>query len=119
MNASPAELDEEPVGPEQLTKYQLELLYELGAEGKEYGLGIMESLEQYYDESLNHGRHYPNLTEMADLGLVDKTEADGRTNNYALTKRGKRLIRRDLQRRINAASRFVDPGELADDGGEE
>ena len=41
---------------------------------------------------INHGRLYPNLNELAEMGLVEKGSADDRTNSYGLTERGHREI---------------------------
>ncbi|ELZ20434.1 PadR family transcriptional regulator [Natrinema limicola JCM 13563] len=35
-----------------------------------YGLAIKRELEDYYGTEVNHGRLYPNLDELVDLGLV-------------------------------------------------
>lgn len=89
----------------ELTRYQMEVLYTLAVkhDQSEYGLGIMEDLEAYYGESLNHGRHYPNLDELVDAGYLDKSEKDKRTNEYTLTEAGERLVERDAEQRQAAA----------------
>jgi DNA-binding PadR family transcriptional regulator len=37
---------------------------------------------------VNHGRLYPNLDDLVEMGLVEKSELDKRTNQYALTDEG-------------------------------
>jgi DNA-binding PadR family transcriptional regulator len=59
----------------------------LGEEPR-YGLAIKRELEEYYDDEVNHGRLYPNLDNLVEMGLVEKSELDKRTNQYALTDDG-------------------------------
>jgi len=98
-----------------LTTFQTEILYALARDGPLYGLAIKERLEERYGERVNHGRLYPNLDDLIEDGLIDKSQRDRRTNEYALTGDAKDLLRRDAQRRYNAAdslgSRF---GGVAD-----
>ncbi len=56
-----------------------------------YGLAISRELENQHDE-VNHGRLYPNLDDLVDVGLVEKGEIDRRTNNYTLTPSGRALL---------------------------
>ncbi|USZ78744.1 PadR family transcriptional regulator (plasmid) [Halorussus vallis] len=60
--------------------------------GSRYGLGIKADLEEYYDEEVNHGRLYPNLDALVDAGLLEKSQLDRRTNEYALTADAKRVL---------------------------
>jgi DNA-binding PadR family transcriptional regulator len=78
-----------------LTKFQtriLQILYD----NPDYGLGVKRSLEAYYGEEINHGRLYPNLDTLVNKDLVAKSERDRRTNEYALTTRGERVVDIDL-----------------------
>ena len=61
--------------------------------GKVKGLDVKAHLEDRYSYDVRHGRLYPNLDELVDLGMVLKRELDGRSNNYALTDRGVRELR--------------------------
>lgn len=71
----------------ELTAFQQNVLTIL-AEEPRYGLAIKRELETYYDAEVNHGRLYPNLDDLVEMGLVDKSELDKRTNQYALTEEG-------------------------------
>ncbi|MFW5959462.1 MAG: PadR family transcriptional regulator [Natronomonas sp.] len=71
----------------ELTAFQQNILAILAEEAR-YGLAIKRELESYYDDEVNHGRLYPNLDELVEMGLVEKSELDKRTNQYALTDEG-------------------------------
>ena len=79
----------------ELTAFQQNILVIL-AEEPMYGLAIKRELESYYGTEVNHGRLYPNLDELVELGLVEKSELDKRTNQYALTEDGYEAILDDL-----------------------
>lgn len=70
-----------------LTAFQQNILVILSEEAR-YGLAIKRELEQYYGSEVNHGRLYPNLDDLVEMGLVEKSELDKRTNQYALTQTG-------------------------------
>ena len=70
-----------------LTAFQQNILTIL-TEDAMYGLAIKRELESYYDSEVNHGRLYPNLDDLVEEGLVEKSELDKRTNQYALTDAG-------------------------------
>ncbi|MFA9426638.1 PadR family transcriptional regulator [Natronorubrum sp. A-ect3] len=78
--------DEQSIARE-LTAFQNNILVILAKEPM-YGLAIKRELEDYYGTEVNHGRLYPNLDELVDLGLVEKSELDKRTNQYSLTDDG-------------------------------
>ncbi|MCU4924404.1 PadR family transcriptional regulator [Halobacteria archaeon AArc-dxtr1] len=71
----------------ELTAFQNNILVILAREPM-YGLAIKRDLEDYYGTEVNHGRLYPNLDELVELGLVEKSELDKRTNQYSLTDDG-------------------------------
>jgi DNA-binding PadR family transcriptional regulator len=75
----------------ELTAFQQNILTIL-AEEPRYGLAIKRELETYYDAEVNHGRLYPNLDDLVEMGLVEKSELDKRTNQYALTEDGYQTI---------------------------
>jgi DNA-binding PadR family transcriptional regulator len=70
-----------------LTAFQQNILVIL-AEEPMYGLAIKSHLETYYGTEVNHGRLYPNLDDLVEMGLVEKSELDKRTNQYELTEDG-------------------------------
>jgi DNA-binding PadR family transcriptional regulator len=71
----------------ELTAFQQNILTVL-ADDSRYGLAIKRELETYYDDEVNHGRLYPNLDDLVEMGLVEKSELDKRTNEYGLTEEG-------------------------------
>jgi len=75
----------------ELTAFQQNILTIL-AEEPRYGLAIKRELETYYDAEVNHGRLYPNLDDLVEMGLVEKSELDKRTNQYTLTEEGYQAI---------------------------
>lgn len=75
----------------ELTAFQQNILTILAEEAR-YGLAIKRELQSYYDDEVNHGRLYPNLDELVELGLVEKSERDKRTNEYALTPEGYQAV---------------------------
>jgi DNA-binding PadR family transcriptional regulator len=81
------EVSGEPEVVRELTAFQQNILVILAEEAR-YGLAIKRELEDYYDDEVNHGRLYPNLDDLVEMGLVEKSELDKRTNQYALTEEG-------------------------------
>ncbi|MDZ7747272.1 MAG: PadR family transcriptional regulator [Halobacteriales archaeon] len=71
----------------ELTAFQRNILTILAEEAR-YGLAIKRELEAYYGTEVNHGRLYPNLDDLVELDLVEKSELDKRTNQYELTEKG-------------------------------
>jgi DNA-binding PadR family transcriptional regulator len=79
-----------------LTAFQKNILTVLGEDAR-YGLAIKRELEDYYGQEVNHGRLYPNLDDLVNKGLVEKSELDKRTNEYALTDDGFDAVLDDLE----------------------
>ena len=80
---------------DDLTAFRRDLLYVIaGMDDDPYphGLSIKEEIEAHYSNEVNHGRLYPNLDQLIEMGLVEKGEIDDRTNSYTLTERGHREI---------------------------
>jgi DNA-binding PadR family transcriptional regulator len=96
-----------------LTAFQHNILVIL-AEEPMYGLAIKRQLEEYYGTEVNHGRLYPNLDDLVEMGLVEKSELDKRTNQYELTEEGQDAV---LQRLNWVLSKFVTDDERADSVG--
>jgi DNA-binding PadR family transcriptional regulator len=80
----------------ELTAFQGNILTIL-AEEPMYGLAIKRELEEYYGTEVNHGRLYPNLDDLVEMGLVEKSELDKRTNQYELTEDGLAAVMDQLQ----------------------
>ena len=55
-----------------------------------HGLALKDSLEQDYAGEIHHGRLYPNLDTLADMGLSEVSAIDNCTNAYSITQRGRR-----------------------------
>lgn len=75
-----------------LPALQRDLLVVLNQEGSQNGLEAKQALEAQRYADINNGRLYNNLDKLAERGIITKTERDGRTNEYALTRRGKRAL---------------------------
>ncbi|MFC7226040.1 PadR family transcriptional regulator [Salinirubellus salinus] len=86
----------EPGIARELTAFQQNILVILAEEAR-YGLAIKRELEEYYGEEVNHGRLYPNLDDLVEMGLVEKSELDKRTNQYALTDDGEAAVLGQLE----------------------
>ncbi len=93
-----------------LTAFQQNILVILSEEPM-YGLAIKRELESYYGDEVNHGRLYPNLDDLVDLGLVEKSELDKRTNQYELTDEGVEAV---VGRLDWVLSKFVTEDERAE-----
>ncbi len=94
-----------------LTGFQRDLLYVIAGSDEPHGLAIKAELEEYYESEIHHGRLYPNLDTLVEKGLVEKGQADRRTNYYTITRRG----RREIEARAEWQAQYVDSGES--DGG--
>lgn len=90
----------------ELTAFQRDTLRLIaGMEETPIGLDIKRALEDYYGDNVNHGRLYPNLDTLVELGFINKETVDGRTNSYELSEQGEKLLRaRDEFNAENTAS---------------
>ena len=77
---------------DDLTGFQRDLLYVLAGLETPHSLALKDELETYYEKEIHHGRLYPNLDTLVNKGLVSKGARDDRTNEYTLTRRGRREI---------------------------
>ncbi|WP_338727734.1 PadR family transcriptional regulator [Haladaptatus sp. DJG-WS-42] len=93
-----------------LTAFQQNILVIL-SEQPMYGLAIKRELESYYGSEVNHGRLYPNLDDLVEMGLVEKSELDKRTNQYALTGDGEGAVVDKLEWIL---AKFVNEDDRAD-----
>jgi PadR family transcriptional regulator PadR len=90
-----------------LTGFQRDLLYVIASfdgESPPHGLAIKDEIEKDYAGEINHGRLYPNLDTLLEMGLIEKGTIDKRTNSYELSQRG----RRELETRREWESERVD-----------
>jgi DNA-binding PadR family transcriptional regulator len=95
----------------ELTAFQQNILAILSEEAM-YGLAIKRELESYYGSEVNHGRLYPNLDDLVEDGLVEKSELDKRTNQYELTEAGSDAVLEQLEWVLD---RFVTDEARADE----
>lgn len=95
---------------EDLTAFQRDVLYIIGGLDAPMGLRIKEELDKYYEKEVNHGRLYPNLDTLVDMGLVEKGSQDNRTNSYTLTQRGLR----EIEVRREWETKYINVEELPD-----
>lgn len=79
-----------------LSKFQVRCLATIAQQDR-YGLGIKREVETYYKREQNHGRLFPNLDKLADLGLLEKGQRDRRTNNYTITQLGEAVLEHELE----------------------
>ncbi|MFC7157692.1 PadR family transcriptional regulator [Halomarina halobia] len=91
-----------------LTGFQRDLLYVTAGLDEPHGLAIKDDLETYYEREIHHGRLYPNLDVLVEKGLVEKSQKDRRTNEYTITRRG----RRELADRAAWIDQYIDVGAL-------
>lgn len=80
----------------ELTDFQRDILIVLSGDTEMKGLSVKEELEKYYENTIHHGRLYPNLDKLVDKHLVDKFELDKRSNGYRLTLTGEQLLENRL-----------------------
>jgi DNA-binding PadR family transcriptional regulator len=72
-----------------LSGFQRDILFVISGLETPKGLEIKDGLEKIYRGEINNGRLYPNLDTLAEEGLIDKIELDGRSNGYELTQTGR------------------------------
>ena len=89
---------------DDLTGFQRDLLYVVARLEQLHGLAIKDELDDYYDKEIHYGQLYPNLDTLVEKGLANKGTRDDRTNDYTLTRRGRREldVRREWETRVQA-----------------
>ncbi|NEU58722.1 helix-turn-helix transcriptional regulator [Halorussus sp. MSC15.2] len=90
-----------------LRAFERDLLYavralERDSENPPKGLAIKAYLDERNGDEINHSRLYQNLDRLAEHGLLEKAEKDGRTNEYATTDTAEQLLVQHAKRRANA-----------------
>lgn len=81
----------------ELNGFERDLMIVIAGSEEPHGLAIKDELEAYYfeaydSEELNHGRLYPNLDKLVAKDMLQKGEADGRTNWYRITEWGQEVL---------------------------
>lgn len=87
-----------------------------------HGLAIKQDLTEMFhgvgeldgNETVNHGRLYPNLDEIVKRGFIEKSQRDKRTNEYSLTEAGSEAIT-NLEDLIRFAQGKIDVNPFVDD----
>lgn len=92
----------------ELTSFQRDLLFVVAGRGPSSGQEVKDELESSTGESILPGQLYPNLDDLREADLVRKEDRDGRTNDYSITERGRRVLAELVRwqcERVDAASR--------------
>ncbi|MFC4451388.1 helix-turn-helix transcriptional regulator [Halorussus aquaticus] len=92
---------------ENLRAFERDLLYavralERDSDNPPKGLVVKAYLDERYGDDINHSRLYQNLDRLAERGLLEKAERDGRTNEYATTDTAEQLLVQHAKRRADA-----------------
>jgi DNA-binding PadR family transcriptional regulator len=75
-----------------LTAFQWDMLYVIAGMDNPHGQAIKDELEEYYRREIYHSQLYSNLDMLTERGLVEKGKRNARTNYYALTRCGRRVL---------------------------
>lgn len=75
-----------------INHFRRDLLATIARDGPTVGLRVKDSMEEAYEEEVNHGRLYPALDDLISMGLVSKKPIDKRANHYGITTRGRREL---------------------------
>lgn len=94
-----------------MTAFQRDILYVIQSKDEPNGLDIKSELEEYYEDDVNHGRLYPNLDGLADLGLIIKGTQDKRTNKYELSERGQQKLKTRLEWELYHVDEMIEQPE--------
>lgn len=81
-----------PVKIDELTAFQRDCLRIIADEQPCKGIIIKSRLNDQYEKNINSSRTYPNLNQLTELGMVIKSERDGRTNEYNLSDKGRETV---------------------------
>ena len=98
--------DAASVGFTDLHAFERDLLYAVRALERDdppKGLALKRELEDDYGEQVNHSRLYQNLDALVERGLLEKSQKDGRTNEYATTATARAMLEQHAQRRTAQA----------------
>jgi len=75
-----------------LRGFQRDLLFVVRGLVEPNGQEIRRELEQTLGAEVQQSRLYSNLNDLIDAGLLEKSQLNGRTNRYTLTREGERVI---------------------------
>lgn len=75
-----------------LTGFQRDILYTVAGLGDPNGNDIKRSLDDYYEIEVFHGRLYPNLDQLVELGLLEKGKKNERDNEYTISDAGLAVV---------------------------
>lgn len=79
---------------EDVSSFQQTLLFAIASLKDPSGQEIKEYIRgRYTDREAKHGRLYPNLDTLAELGLVERGQRNRRTNEYTITTEGIEYLR--------------------------
>ena len=93
---------------DDLTGFQRDVLYVIGGlddDSPPYGLAIKEELDEHYANEINHGRLYPNLNELVEMGFIEKGSINDNANSYRLTEHG----HQEIEARRKWEDQYVSP----------
>lgn len=90
------ESQQKPELLEETTAFQRDLLVAIAGQDAPKGTAIMHAVAIAYGKDIHHGRLYPNLDALEEMGLVHIGSKDQRTNEYTLTPAGQRELRAQL-----------------------
>ena len=76
----------------ELSRFQIELLAVANTMDEPSGQDIRRAYDELTGSDTNHGRLYPNLKELVELGCVTKGKHDDRTNYYECSDKGREAL---------------------------
>ena len=76
----------------ELSRFQIELLAVANTMDEPSGQDIRRAYDELTGSDTNHGRLYPNLKDLVELGCVTKGKHDDRANYYECSDEGRRAL---------------------------
>jgi len=80
--------------PDDLDRFQVDLLRVVEREGAISGRAVTRHLESVYGHALSDGRVYPQLHDLEDRDLLERWDTDGRTKACDITAAGRQFLDR-------------------------
>jgi len=84
---------------------QRDLLFVVAGMNSPSGQDVKKELQDSQGRTILPGRLYANLDALVEMGLVEKSKYDGRTNQYTVTRRG----RQEIQARYEWQTEYMEP----------